>query len=206
MSVFEYENDDVPQYANQDGDNLDLLWMMCHALKVPETPMWVGFNSQIAKDPLPKQKVLYMPNLRHPITGLDVIQETLNITQHCADDIGQKYGIVTYDLNAAKPAFQMQVTEIPKYDRLFIMPGPFHLEMSFFKALGRLINESGGPAIINESGVLAPGSLKGFLSGKNFNRCKRIHPMYALDLETLHLFESRRELFDEVHLMNDKES
>ena len=36
--------------------------------------------------------------------------------------------------------------------------------------------------------------------------------MYAVALETLHfnaflhLFESRRELFDEVHLMNDKES
>ena len=55
MSVFEYENDDVPQYANQEGDDLDLLWIMCHALEVPKTPMWVGFNSQIIKDPLPKQ-------------------------------------------------------------------------------------------------------------------------------------------------------
>ena len=55
---FEYENDDVPQYANQEDDNLDLLWMMCHALKVPETPMWVGFNSQIVKDPLPKQGLM----------------------------------------------------------------------------------------------------------------------------------------------------
>ena len=134
------------------------------------------------------------------------------ITQRCSDDIGLKYGIVTYDLNAAKPAFQMQITEIHKYDKLFIMPGLFHLEMSFFKGLGKLINESGGPAIIIECGVLASDSLKGFLSGKNFNHCKCIHPMYALALETLHfnaflhLSESRRELFDKVHLMNVKES
>ena len=134
------------------------------------------------------------------------------ITQHCSDDIGLKYGIVTYDLNAAKTAFQMQITEIYKYDKLFIMPGLFHLEMSFFKGLGKLINESGGPAIIIECGVLASDSLKGFLSGKNFNHCKCIHPMYALALETLHfnaflhLFESRRELFDKVHLMNIKET
>ena len=108
------------------------------------------------------------------------------ITQRCSDDIGLKYGIVTYDLNAAKPAYPMQITAIYKYDKLFIMPGPFHLEMSFFKGLGKLIKECGGGAIITECGVVASDSLKGFLSGKNFNRCKCIHPMYALALETLH--------------------
>ena len=45
MGVFDYENDDVPQYANQEGDDLNLFWMMCHALKVPETLISdVGFQ------------------------------------------------------------------------------------------------------------------------------------------------------------------
>lgn len=61
--------------------------------------------------------------------------------------------------------------------------------MSFFKAIGKFISESGLPHILTESGVLAQGSLRGFLNGTNFNRNKRIHPMLAVALETLH-FES----------------
>ena len=112
------------------------------------------------------------PDLRQPITGLDVIQETLDISIRCVDEVGQVYAVVTYDLNAAKPALLIQETEKPKYKRVFIMPGVFHLQMSFFKALGKVVDYSGGPEILTETDVLAPGSLKGFISGKNFNRCK----------------------------------
>lgn len=72
------------------------------------------------------------------------------------------------------------------YDAIFIQLGPFHILMSFFKAVGKFISESGLPHILTESGVLAP---LGFLNGTNFNRNKRIHPMLAVALETLH-FES----------------
>ena len=66
------------------------------------------------------------------------------------------------------------------------MPGAFHMEMVFFKALGKLITESGGPEMLTESEVLASGSLNGFLTGKHFNCCKRLHPILALALEILH--------------------
>ncbi|CAH1107673.1 unnamed protein product [Psylliodes chrysocephalus] len=36
-----------------------------------------------------------------------------------------------------------------------------------------------------ESNLLANGSVNGFLDGKHFNRCKRLHPMVALGLEIL---------------------
>ena len=117
---------------------------------------------------------------------MDSIQETLRITQRCAKECNQKFGIVTYDLNAAKPAMQIQVTEQPQYNDVFIMLGAFHIEMAFFKAIGKLITASGGPDMLTETDVLALGSLNGFLSGKNFNRCKRIHPILALAFEVLH--------------------
>ena len=41
--------------------------------------------------------------------------------------------------------------------------------MSFFKALGKYIEYSGGPSMLTETNVLAPGSLNGFLTGKVFN-------------------------------------
>ncbi|KAK7081211.1 hypothetical protein SK128_006131 [Halocaridina rubra] len=54
--------------------------------------------------------------------------------------------------------------------------------------------------LFTETGVLAPGSLNGFLTGKYFNRCKRLHPLLALAFERLHFrafletYDSREEL------------
>lgn len=189
MTRFSYTNSAV--YSVPDvsvsAKYQDLLWMMSHAVGTALHPMWIGFNAGLSStDRLPKQEVRYMPNLKQPITSLDVVQETLLTTQRCAEECQQQYGVVSYDLNAAKPAWQIQITEAPRFDNVFIMPGSFHIEMAFFKALGKLVAESGGPAMLTESDVLAPGSLNGFLTGKHFNRCKRLHPILALAFETLH--------------------
>lgn len=37
-----------------------------------------------------------------------------------------------------------------------------------------------------DSGLLAEGSVRGFLAGTHFNRCKKLHPVVALSLKTLH--------------------
>ena len=101
---------------------------------------------------------------------------------------------------------QMQATEKPKYDNVFIMPGVFHVEMAFFKALGKLIEDSGGPTMLIETDVLATGTLNGFLSGKHFNRCKRLHPILGLALEILHfqVFIDSYDEKDELKAMTDK--
>ena len=143
---------------------MDYFWMMSHVFAEQKVPMWVGFMSQYYVDNLPRQAVHYLPNMNQLITRLDVIQETLLVTQRCAQECIQPYGVVTYDLNAAKPAMQMEAYETPKYDNVFIMPEVFHVEMAFFKAVGKLIEYSGGPAMLTESNVLAIGSLNAFLS------------------------------------------
>lgn len=50
---------------------------------------------------------------------------------------------VTYDLAIAKVALQIQATEAPKFDKLFIHIGPFHVMMSYFKAVGKFITDFG---------------------------------------------------------------
>ena len=69
------------------------------------------------------------------------------------------------------------------------MPGPFHIELAFFKAIGKIVEDSVGPEMLTDSGVLAPGSLNGFLQGKYFNRCRLLHSILALALEILHFQE-----------------
>ena len=61
--------------------------------------------------------------------------------------------------------------------------------MAFFSALCKIIAESGGPYVLQESEALAKGSINGFLSGKNNKRCKRMHEILSLAMEILH-FES----------------
>ena len=162
----------------------DYLWMM--SMESRPTPMWTGWNSLITEDALPKQKVLYLENLTLPPTRNDVVLETMKMSQQIAKECGEDYMLVHYDLAIAKPALQIQAAESPRFDNLFIAFGPFHISLAFFRALGYLIDSSGGPEMLTESGLLATGSLNGFLSGNHYNRCKRLHPMLATALQILH--------------------
>ena len=139
--------------------------------------MWAGWNSQITEDKLPLQTVGYMKNLNLPPTRLDVVAKTLTISQQLAQECNDPIAVVHYDLPIAKPALQVQAEEKPKYDNIFICFGPFHIQLAYSGALGHILDGSGGPYILTENDVLAPGSLNGFISGKHFNRCKRLHPM-----------------------------
>ena len=59
------------------------------------------------------------------------------------------------------------------------MLGNFHVEFAFYGAIGTMIDESGIEFILTESEVLAEGSMIGFIKGKFYNRCTRIHELLA---------------------------
>lgn len=167
---------------------LDVAWMISHYLKIANTPMWVGYNSKIIDDQSIQKKVSYLTPINVSPTNASVVYETMRQSQKIAQECSQQYIQVTYDLAIAKVAYQIQSTEKPEFDNLFIHLGGFHIMMAYFKALGKFIDECGLSHIMVESGLLASGSVNGFLSGKHFNRCKRLHPLVAVGLETL-LFE-----------------
>jgi hypothetical protein len=55
--------------------------------------------------------------------------------------------------------------------------------LAFYGAIGTFINESGAEHLLTESGILAEGSLMGFIRGKYYNSCVRIHDILALVME-----------------------
>lgn len=77
-------------------------------------------------------------------------------------------------------------TDKPRFDNLFIHVGAFHIMMAFFKAVGKFIDECGITNIMVNAEMLANGSVSSFIAGKHFNRCKRLHPIVSLALQTLH--------------------
>ena len=89
------------------------------------------------------------------------------------------------DLAIAKIAMQIQATETPTSDKVFVSLGACHIELSFFSALGKYIAGSSGPYILNEAKVIEKESLNGFIMGENYDCCERSHQSLVLAFEIL---------------------
>ena len=153
------------------------------------------------------QKISYLSQINQSPTSYAVVQETLKRSLKILEERGKSSISVTMDLAIAKIPLQIQYQEMPKFDNIFINLGAFHIEMAFFKAIGKYIEESGGPYVLIEADVLAAGSLKGFIQGKQYNRCKRLHPLLAAAFEILHIemFVKRYEIYPFIIMIISKE-
>ncbi|XP_011858812.1 PREDICTED: uncharacterized protein LOC105556339, partial [Vollenhovia emeryi] len=181
---------------------VNLAWMFTHALEIPDTPMWVGFNSLIHIDDSIKQRISYLTTINLSPTNTAVIQETMIQSLKVAEECGETYIQVSYDLAIAKVALQIQSTENPRFNNLFIHLGSFHVMMAYFKAIGKIIDNCGLSNIMIDTELLASGSINGFITGKHFNRCKRLHSMISLAISILHfkrfLRESNLEITEDI--------
>ena len=75
-----------------------------------------------------------------------------------------------------------------------------HLKMALFDAIGSFIEYSGLTNLMEDAGLITSGSVKGFLIGKHFNRCTRLHQIVACVLSDL-LFQRFQD--DEEIMMTD---
>ena len=114
------------------------------SIALDKTPFWTDWNLLVTEDPLPRQRIVYMENLNLPPTRLDVVAETLRLSQRFAQECREDFVVVHYDLAIAKPALQIQAAEDPTYN-VFICFGPLHIELAYFGALGHFLDCSGGP-------------------------------------------------------------
>ncbi|KAJ8685330.1 hypothetical protein QAD02_021123 [Eretmocerus hayati] len=167
----------------------DNLFMMAHYAEIPNTPMWVGYESLRIEDTSPKQKVSYLKPINASPTNKAIVLKTLEMSQEIATECSMPCIQVTYDLAIYKVALRIQCTESPRFDNVFVHSGAFHIYMLYFRAIGKYTEDCGLIHLMVESGLLASGSVNGFLQGKHYNRCKRLHPIVALALQLLH-FES----------------
>ena len=138
-----------------------------------------------------------MDPISQPPTKNDVVQETMVRAMKVALEMNQDYAIVSYDLAVALQTYSIQSLMSPTFDKLIILLGNFRLVMAFFGALGTFIAESGLEYLLTEAGILASGSLQGFLKGKFYNRCTRIHQIVAAVMERALFAKFRESLTDE---------
>lgn len=164
---------------------VDAAWLISHFQNIL-TPMWVGFNAKLIDDSSKKQIVSYLPTTNASPTDVAVVVETMKRAIKIADECNQRYIQVTYDLAIAKIALQVQSMQKDEFSCLFIHLGPFHIEMSYLRAVGSFISNCGLTNVMVDSGLLAAGSVGGFLCAQNFNRAKRLHVLIYLALNMEH--------------------
>lgn len=178
--------------------HIDNLWMIISAL-TSNNQKWRDWNARISIDSCPKQNIGYLPQINESPTKDNVVYKTMLITKEIANECNQKFISVTYDLAIAMKAFKIQKDCSPIFDSIFIHIGEFHVKLAYYKAIGKFIDNSGIPRLMVLSKIIADGSLGGFISGKNYNRCKELHSIVALSFKMLHFKEFLKIYQEEKH-------
>ena len=105
--------------------------------------MWRGWNSATVEDKLPVQNIGYLRNITSSPTQLNVVNLTMERSEKIRQELGQKYMLICYDLAISKLSYRIQKMESPKFDKLFIETGPFHIRCSKIAGIGYYLTGSG---------------------------------------------------------------
>lgn len=119
--------------------------------------MWLGYNCKTTCDNSKFKRFEYLAPINESPTSRTVVQQTLNIAKEVAKNCNQQEIIVTYDLAIAKQAIEIQVRKKPEFDHVFINLGEFHIQMAYFKTIGKYIDSNGLIYILIEAEALAEG-------------------------------------------------
>ena len=98
--------------------------------------LYAGFITQIVVDDLPMQRLCYNDPIFRSPNNIDVIHEIMIRTLKIASETNQEFAVVTYDLAVASKTYAIEALEEPRFDKLLILPGNFHVELAFFGAVG----------------------------------------------------------------------
>lgn len=70
---------------------IDTIWMLSHAQRFPNIPMWVGFNTEITGDDSPQQLISYLTPINSSPTNTAVVLETMQQSIKILEELNQSY-------------------------------------------------------------------------------------------------------------------
>ena len=195
----------TPAYSEVNDVRTASLKLMLHGLiryhastSGTVAPNLSGYISAISQPPKRLTTIQYYPVVNHPITEYSTIRECLRISTVATEEVGQKYVINTFDLDAAIKALPIIWKEPDIYKNHIILPGTMHIMMSCFRILMKKMSGAGIEDLLLEAGLLTTGSLRGVITGKNYYRAMHCHLTLAEAL--------RRLLFDRYLSSHEKDN
>lgn len=135
---------------------------------------WSGFNNMISENVVSVSDIFYMPFLNNPPTELDTIYTSMVRLVELATELNQSHVVITADLSIYSKAREILWNDPPKLkDKVTLMLGGMHLNMSFIASIGYIFGDGGLALILTETGVYAENSCKMMLEGKQYSRAIR---------------------------------
>ena len=194
--------------TNPCNSETDTVWVVARNLNkddqiVPSWGGWVSLTGDKGEGEEKRTTVEYMPPVNSPITDNATVKHVLKISQEATAALGQPYTIVTFDLAAAKKAFEIVWSNPERFGNIIIRLGAFHPACTFIGAVGKHMKGSGLEDVMVESGVCASGSVEKVLAGKHYNRATYVLRTSVEALERLLLAsfqDDEGEILDEDEL------
>ena len=137
-------------FSSSDSYNkYDFRWIFLRLNFPFKFPAWKGWLCATAGvEEREKSIVQYLPPINASITENDTVQEVLVRAKNCAKEYGQDIALVTFDLAAAKKAYNIVWQKPETFGNVSIHLGAFHIQLNYLGALGKLMRGSGIEEIV----------------------------------------------------------
>jgi len=119
---------------------IGLSWTICRALyngsfTVPDWSGWVSATADIS-EPVQLSNIGYLTPIQLPITQVSTVHQCLLTSMQIFEKLGQKFTFVTFDLAAAKLAFNVKFHNPEQFSNVTVHLGAFHTICAYMAALG----------------------------------------------------------------------
>lgn len=166
----------LPLLSKEKLDTSDFVsWGAHHAVSQITDCIQAGTSTLL---PLFKEKAASIAMVKH---GMTVISK---ITEHC--NSGQiPVMVVDQPLFALAKFIQWKWPDTLGENVFTVMLGGLHIEMSMWRVVGDLLDESGWVELLTEADVASSGTADSFLSASHLTKTRRAHQVTALALSVL---------------------
>ncbi|XP_028411727.1 uncharacterized protein LOC114534480 [Dendronephthya gigantea] len=178
------------RHVQEMGRNADFLYLLSK-MNASESgklmPGWTGFNTQVHKVNRSVSRIAYLPVIDAPVTDMATVNTLLRHSVSICQRLQIPQIVLVFDEAIYAKAQMIRWKDDELKERLVIRLGDFHTVMSFCSGISKIFKDAGLQDIMIESEVVAPGSLKGVLTGKHYNRSIRAHKIIFEAMERLRL-------------------
>lgn len=120
--------------------------------------MWIGHKVKITVHQNRFQQIEYLTQINSSPTDPAVVKQTMRRSLQIAAECDKTYFNVTYNFSMSKITLGIHSAE-SEFKSIFINFRPFHIFMSFYKAIGKFINRTDLINMLIYNGILAHSSV-----------------------------------------------
>jgi len=165
---------------------IDMVWLYGKWNNL-SLPGWNGYIERLTNNNMHffLSKILFLPFVHQPASNYNTIYTTLLCALENAKNYGHDVCVITFDqpLYAKSREIVSAAPEKSDLSKIVIRLGGFHLLISFFGAIGYIMQGSGIKEVL--SLIYAPNSLDKMLNGHAYARAVRAHTLLHLTLSTI---------------------